>query len=590
MSKRAKKTTQPTWRHWVSASKTRNYFLDNTLQDWLFLYGKAKGYGNSPPSVTDFTRYIMQRGIDFEDRIITQLRRKFGHNVVQITSTGYESQEYRKYCQTKGAMEEGVPIIYQGVVWDEAHQTYGIPDLLVRSDYVNQLTDGNYIDDVFHEGEYYYVVVDIKFSTLDLTADGKHLLNCGSFKAYKGQLAIYTMALKEMQGFEPPCAYVLGRKWKYTSKGVKYSGTSCFEKLGVIDYSDRDYSYRGASLSACDWIRKLRKEGKKWKVDPPSIPELYPNMSIDHPAEWRATMQKIAEDCGELTLVWQVGVKNRKKAHDEGVFRWDDEDCFPEILGIGGKRAPIVEAIIEGNKQNERKVSPLVITSNEYNWHQRDSLELFVDFETVSDVVSDLDRIPEVEDVNMIFMVGCGWYHNGEWRYRNFTVNDFLHSEEARILNEFNSLVKTLKQEYSSECPKLIHWGKAEFSHFSNACDRHTNQWPELENWFDMNDCIFLEEPVVVKGCFGFGLKPIAKTLHSAGLIETTWDGNNPCADGMSAMITMADCVSMSKKIEKPIEEFHSVRKIVEYNEVDCRVLGEILEYLRKAHVPKCLV
>ena len=46
------------------------------------------------------------------------------------------------------------------------------------------------------DGPYHYVVVDIKFSTLPLRADGVHLLNAGKFPAYKSQAWIYTQALE----------------------------------------------------------------------------------------------------------------------------------------------------------------------------------------------------------------------------------------------------------------------------------------------------------------------------------------------------------------------------------------------------------
>ena len=43
------------------------------------------------------------------------------------------------------------------------------------------------------------------------------------------------------------------------------------------------------------------------------------------------------------------------------------------------------------------------------------------------------------------------------------------------------------------------------------------------------------EEPVVVRGAFGFGLKAIAKAMHGHGLIDTLWD-DGP-ADGLGAMV-----------------------------------------------------
>ncbi len=40
---------------------------------------------------------------------------------------------------------------------------------------------------------------------------------------------------------------------------------------------------------------------------------------------------------------------------------------------------------------------------------------------------------------------------------------------------------------------------------------------------------------MTVRGAFDFGLKSIAKAMHAAGLIETTW-GDGP-TDGLGAMV-----------------------------------------------------
>jgi hypothetical protein len=77
-------------------------------------------------------------------------------------------------------MERGASVLYQAVLWDAENRTYGIPDLLVRSDELNRLFPG-----VITKGEatqsakdlnsssWHYRVVDIKFTTLDLLAGGE---------------------------------------------------------------------------------------------------------------------------------------------------------------------------------------------------------------------------------------------------------------------------------------------------------------------------------------------------------------------------------------------------------------------------------
>ena len=71
--------------------------------------------------------------------------------------------------------------------------------------------------------DYHYVVIDIKFSTLPLRADGKHLLNSDKYPAYKAQCLIYRDAVGLIQGYTSQYAFILGRRWKYTQKDVKHT-------------------------------------------------------------------------------------------------------------------------------------------------------------------------------------------------------------------------------------------------------------------------------------------------------------------------------------------------------------------------------
>src|SRR3990170_1940052 len=93
------------------------------------------------------------------------------------------------------------------------------------------------------------------------------------------QVWVYNEALGRIQGYRPPAAYLLGRRWKtgWTR------GESCFERLARVDHDAIGDQQTGATLAdltgeAIDWIRRMRAEGAAWRVLPePSVPELYPN-------------------------------------------------------------------------------------------------------------------------------------------------------------------------------------------------------------------------------------------------------------------------------------------------------------------------
>ncbi len=85
--------------------------------------------------------------------------------------------------------------------------------------------------------------------------------------------------------------------------------------------------------------------------------------------------------------------------------------------------------------------------------------------------------------------------------------------------------------------------------------------------------------PVTVKGAFNFSLKSLAKAMHAAGLIETTW-GDGP-TDGLGAMVGAWWCDAEAARVGGSMRDFELMREIERYNEVDCRAMAELVAWLR---------
>ena len=95
-------------------------------------------------------------------------------------------------------MKSGKPFILQGVLWNPQNRTFGMPDILVRSDWLNQITEQDTIEKHQEtirapalDGDYHYRVVDVKFTTIKFNSSNTQILGQSSQKAYKSQLAIY---------------------------------------------------------------------------------------------------------------------------------------------------------------------------------------------------------------------------------------------------------------------------------------------------------------------------------------------------------------------------------------------------------------
>ena len=568
-------------RQWISATATKNYIMNDGLIDYLKLFHKT-GI-RTEEKFDSFTSFVIEKGKEFEREIV----RYISENCVECVTIGDVIND-ENVKKTKELMVQGVPVIHSAPVRNVKDRTHGIIDLLVRSDFLGHLVENcplreeeTTIRSPRLGADYHYVIIDIKYSTLPLRADGVHLLNEAKYRAYKAQLYIYNRAIAVIQGYEPPCAYILGRRWRYKSKGEVFSNMSCLNKLGVVEFTGVDSDFPAITRRAIQWVKDVRSNGQKWGLDPPSRDELYPNMCST--GAWDSEKKELAEKLGELTMLWYCGVNQRKTAFSNGVKSWRDPRCSAELMGVRGQRAPIIDQIIEINRDNVGNILPRKIETGLYGWRSERE-EVFVDFETIIDVCAPMDELPEQRKTDMIFMIGVGFVKNRRFKYKSFVARSMTGQEEYRIMQEFFEFMKGMN------FPKMWFWHAEE--RFWDAAERRqfeldfhdletrehiSDDWKLLGDWVDLAD-IFRAEPIVVKGCFGFGLKHIADGFRSHGLIKARIESE--CDSGNVAMIKALE--AYEKSSDPPNSP---VMKDIElYNKFDCEVLHDILSYLRKNH------
>ena len=594
------------WDEWVSATKTRGHRLGNTLGDWLHRYGEAHGFKRDPTADErlDLRRFNLKQGIAFEDRVARYLAQRA--ELTRITTDGLEGRDLEKARATVAALEAGCEIVHGGVLWNPETRTYGIPDFLIRSDVFDRLFP-NHPDpyegvadsrgEAGSRGGSRYVVVDAKFTTLHLFAEpaaGRkarkgsrpgEINNDGSSPAYRAQLFLYNAALARLQGCAPCRAFLLGRGWKQS----KERGFSAVERLGPVSMTA---DLAETTREAVRWIRRLRKDGANWRVLPkPTLPELRPPSSGDADWPWQGAIGEIIEKLDDPVRLWQVGAAKRDEAAAEGITSWRDPRATPASLGVrGGTTGATLQAILDVNRTDGPIVRPRRVTAAEDRWRTRPRLEFFVDFETVSDINDDFSRFPERGGQPLIFMIGCGHVEDSEWRFSCFIADRLTAEAEAVAIDSWIEHMRSVRRRLGvTETPRAFHWAHAEQSTlekaYNSARKRHPDKsWADSADfaWFDLLKDIVKAQPVVVRGAFGFGLKEIARTLHGHGLIETSWD-DSP-VDGLGAMVGAWHCDREAAEKGIRLEETELMQEIQRYNEVDCRVMQEILEYLRENH------
>lgn len=610
---------------WVSASKTRNYALSDTLVDWLeYHYDRSRdkksfGHGkntNQSESDYDFPKFLMNKGHHFEEHVVNLIKTRINSaDFVTIcpNMTDFNNKILEYEANTKTEILKGTPFLYQPLLMNRSGiltYSFGMPDLLVRSDYLHKIIDLNPLDESMRnfrapklKGDYHYVVVDIKFSTLELCADGKRIRNSGSVPAYKCQLYVYNHALGAIQGYEPTESYILGRKYKYNCRGTYYHGNSCFARFGHIEYDKWDHDYINETISAINWVKRLRTEGKEWVLLPvPSTKELYPNMCSTFETPWSSFKDEYARKIGDITLLWNCGEKNREIAHKNGIFSFKDDKCCAEKVGItGSTQKPILDEIIKINQQTQfnSALDRVKITLNNKlsnTWLRDSDLLLSVDFEIMNCIFDDFKTLPIATDQNYLFMIGVSYKTKTmtEPNYKMFMISQLSMDAEFQMIYQFYHFLRDLTDKTigpEMEIPPLYHWGHIERSFFSGLCDRLIKKiGSDIQNdirsvrqlkWIDMADC-FKNNPIVINGCFKFGLKEVAGRLHELGLIKSIWRKNNPCNNGNSAMIMAYKAYQSAITTNTPINKVAIMTDIMEYNRIDCVVIHEIIDLLRR--------
>jgi hypothetical protein len=280
--------------------------------------------------------------------------------------------------------------------------------------------------------------------------------------------------------------------------------------------------------------------------------------------------------------------ERRALAHAAGYRRWMDPGVSAAILGVTSATYALrIDAILKANHQAGPTVIPRRITRADPVWREIKPVEFFVDFETVSNLDDDFVRLPAVGGQPQIVQVGCGHLDSaGCWRFAQWTADALDAREERRLVDAWIGHVRGVCQAAGVTLvdARICHWSSAEpvnlESAYNAARTRHPDaDWPVEIPWFDLLEHIIRGEPVAVTGAFNFGLKAIAKAMYDADFIQTTWkDGPT---DGLGAMIATWSAAREAVALGLPLSQHELMVEIGHYNEVDCRVMAEILEWLR---------
>lgn len=562
---------------WIKISDCRNYIAEDPILDWLDMYGKKNNFKKDSSFSNEFENILQQKNSIFQEKIIDQIKNE-GLSLY-CNKKGMPIRE--RVSKTIDNMYSGCDIIIYPGLYNGNNNCYGIPSMIIRSDKINKIIKNGLLVDnkkksCKFSNHFHYIVIEVKHTKLKLDCNYQ-ITNNKTNKILKANMILYDYCLGFMQEYLPKESFVIAKNYALIEKGEKKIITNSFLGIGKINL-DNNKEIINKSFSSIKWLHELNVDGKDWSVLPPTNKHLYPNMCNQDDFPWHNEKLNIANKISEITMLWNCGPKIRKKAHLNGIYKWNKIDT--EILNIKGKKKNIINKIIDINCYSEDiDISPRKIKKT---LHKeiifKENLEFVVDFETINNFTEGV--VDNQMELPFIFMIGCltifknekGIY---EQEFRNFTTKNLENKEEKRIINEWINYMDNFKNIYDNKYPKIYHWSNAEPVIYNQYLKKYNLQINNNLNFKDLL-YVFKNEPIVVKGTFSYNLKEISKALNKFGLIETIWEDDN--MNGKEAMIQAWLSYNKNRgKYQKNI-----IKKIKKYNYVDCKVIDEILDILRK--------
>lgn len=551
--------------YWKSPSNFMNFLRDDCLLDFLEkahitdveTYQKFK---NGSYELKDrkkryvknhslFTQNLFSKGKEFEDKIFCQLleiAKIYNLSTTTICSNYRQIFIHSFYESTKNAMLNGIDIILHGVVKSFKHRLYGQPDIIIS---------GKAIRKIFQKKcpqvkDTQYYIIDVKNKTIpilicNLISKGK------SYDPYKIQVYTYAFCINEMIGSFSDKAFLLGNK--YTQGKEIYTP---LETLAEISFSIDKLFIDEKFASSIKWQNNLERNWKSWKLNPPSLPELYPNMCNIYDDLYRDVKNTLAKDLGEITQMYYCNVDNRKHAFSKNVYSIHDKNISPEILGIQKNNSvyEIVQGMINIKNSNQNLYIPK--NNNHLLWREQKEMDFFIDFETFIDD----------EGYNWLYLIGVHYIENGQSQNKSFVLSKLSQKYEKGLILDFLNFFQ-IKTNY-----KIWHWGKHEHNVLSKKFFQYIFKGRTLPVLFDLCE-VFRNRsyPIIVKNCYNFSIKTISKELYNMKLIQSHYE----------ELDSGSDSIIIARNFYENKSSFDDLMKLIQYNNTDCILLREILVCIR---------
>lgn len=318
-------------------------------------------------------------------------------------------------------------------------------------------------------------------------------------------------------------------------------------KMGILDLDNYDSDYRNVAHRAASWAHYIRSHHSTMSIDPPSAWELYPNMKVADEDSVIASRKKAhALKNHEITLIWQLGQKEREICLSKGITSWVDDRLSSSMFNFGDAKSKALDTILEANRSCAK-----IVVRRDLIKDCCEEGDVFIDIET-------LGNMHEISD--FVFMVGLGY---GRDEFKCIVADTVDMEGEKVVINEMLEFLRSVG------CKRLLHWAPYEVKVFTEVENRHSISFLPLFQWIDLCEEV-KNSGFCPRGAFNFSLKSVVPAMHDLGMIEIMWDSS--CTNGHAAMISAFNAYKTRDRVV--LEDIES------YNRVDVVSTMQIWRYL----------
>ena len=542
----------------------KNHINDDPICDWFEIQSYLHKSFNKDKN-NYFKKYISKISSDYINNLIK--------NIIKEANVFYPNiifNEINSINDTINKIQFNIPLIINPILINYKYNLLVNCHIMIKKElFVKIFGEINNIPlNIIKKDD--YLIINIIPSILQFKKDLREICNNNYIFFNKCSLYAFNSALRQYTD-RNNYYFLLGKDYKINDKKLNKK-----EYIGLVIYSD---IFRTSIIRAIKWLNILTSNIDNLRISPnPDCIELFPNMN-NKDSEWETEKKIVAERIKEITLIWRISYKDRNNLIANSIRSWNNPYLLNNLYEFKDSATKnIQEKIINMNKYDNLIIEPRKNISQKFKDILKiDSEELILDIESMIHLEEKTNYFDDniCKDLPNICIIGNVLLKNNNFiSFKDYTIENLSNqSEKDNIINWIKFISKYNKI-------KVYHWGHAEKTYMDNIKKKFPDIiFPEII----LIDLLhyFRSEPIIIKDCFNFSLKTIGKNMYKHGLIKTTWSDTD---NGLDAMIKFKEiCLKKDKNI--PIKRYSEISEIIEYNKMDCVILMEILQYLRKKYL-----